>query len=269
MQSTLGTALTSLRATKPLIHNITNVVVTNFTANGMYAIGASPVMAYAKEEVADMASIAQGLMINIGTLTAPTVEAMFIAGEAANQGKTPIVFDPVGSGATPYRTNTAKKLLTELSIQVVRGNASEIASLIDDSVTTKGVDSDTALENAQEVAIKVAKEYNTIVAMTGEVDIVTDGSRVLTVSNGHPLQTTITGAGCLLSSLVAAFIASNDVSLDSIVAALATYGVAAEIAYKETPVKAPGSFQQYFLNALYEITEEDVNDRSKVEEVTS
>ena len=249
----------------PLVHNITNVVVTNFTANGLYALGASPVMAYAKEEVADMAKIAGALVLNIGTLTHEEVEAMMIAGKSANENNVPIIFDPVGAGATPYRTETARRIVKELSISIIRGNAAEIANVIGEEWSIKGVDAGEGTGNSLELAQSAAKKLNTIVVITGKDDVVTDGKTTFVVHNGHSILTKVTGTGCLLSSVVGAFAAVETDIVSAAVAALATYGVAAEIAAKRTAAEGPGSFQIEFLNQLSKVSSEDISKFANVE----
>nr|WP_328588741.1 hydroxyethylthiazole kinase [Litchfieldia alkalitelluris] len=250
----------------PLVHNITNVVVTNFTANGLYAIGASPVMAYAKEEVGDMASISQALVLNIGTLTSTEVEAMFIAGESANKHGVPIILDPVGVGATPYRTQTAKELLNRLSIQVVRGNAAEIANLIDEQVQMHGVDSKVEINNLADLAKKAANKLNTIIVMTGKTDLITNGEILFEVRNGHPMLTKVTGTGCLLSSVVAAFCSQSDDKTTACAAAVSFYGIAAEKAIEVNQSKGPGHFQMNFIDQLYNITDETIVNNIKIKQ---
>ncbi len=248
-----------IQETSPLIHNITNVVVTNFTANGLYAIGASPVMAYAEEEVEEMAKIAEALVLNIGTLTKREVHAMLLAGKAANKAGTPIILDPVGVGATSFRTETAKHLLTELNIAVIRGNAGEIANLTDQTVEMRGVDSTAKMDNVVTVAKEVAKTWDTVVALTGETDVITDGDHVYTVDNGHFLQSKITGAGCLLSSIVGAFVAIHDDLLEAVTSAVSFYGISAQVAAEKQPNMGPGHFQTHFLDVLYQISSEEID----------
>lgn len=250
--------LEKVRQQNPLVHNITNVVVTNFTANGLLALGASPVMAYAKEEVADMARISGALVLNIGTLSPYEIEAMIIAGKSANENEVPIVFDPVGAGATPYRTETARRIVDKLSISLLRGNAAEIANVIGEVWAIKGVDAGEGTGNRVELAQSAAKKLNTTVIITGKDDVVTDGQNTYIVHNGHSILTKVTGTGCLLSSVIGAFSAvENDLLLAS-VAALATYGVASEIAAKQTEGAGPGSFQIEFLNQLSKVSSEDI-----------
>lgn len=248
-----------IQTTSPLIHNITNMVVTNFTANGLYAIGASPVMAYAEEEVEEMAKVAEALVLNIGTLTKTEVHAMLLAGKAANEAGTPIVLDPVGVGATSFRTETAKKLLTHLDVAVIRGNAGEIANLTEHSVEMRGVDSTAKMDNVVTIAKEVANTWNAIVALTGEIDVITDGNQVYTVDNGHFLQSKITGAGCLLSSVVGAFISVHDNLLEAVTSAVAYYGISAQEAADQEDNMGPGHFQIHFLDALYQLTPEKID----------
>ncbi len=197
-----------IRKENPLIHCMTNVVVTNFTANGLLAIGASPVMAYAKEEVTEMAKVAGALLLNIGTLSHEQAEAMLIAGQAATQAGVPVVLDPVGAGATTLRTDVSKRLLEQVNPTVLRGNAGEIASLLGKTVNVKGVDGAISGDNG-ELAKQAAKQFGCLVAVTGEIDAVSDGHRVDLVYNGHPWLTKVVGAGCLLGAVIAAFLASE------------------------------------------------------------
>ena len=205
--SKISAQLEKVRDTSPLVHNITNVVVTNFTANGLLALGASPVMAYAKEEVADMARIAGALVLNMGTLTAQEVEAMRIAGKSANENGVPVIFDPVGAGATPFRTEVARQLVEELNIAVIRGNAAEVANVVGESWLIKGVDSLEGQGDVIELAEKAANKLDTVIVITGKQDVITDGNTTYTVDNGHPLFTKVTGTGCLLTSIIGAFAA--------------------------------------------------------------
>lgn len=251
--------ITKVRDNNPLIHNITNVVVTNFTANGLLALGASPVMAYAPEEVADMAKIAGALVLNIGTLTNGEVEAMLLAGKSANAHGVPVILDPVGAGATNYRTETSKRILEEVTISVLRGNASEIASIAGVKAETKGVDAGNIQGNSLELAITTAKKYNMVVIITGKEDIISDGEQTFIVRNGDPLLTKVTGTGCLLTSVIGAFVAVENNLVKASVAALTFYGVAAELAAQKTGGQGPGSFQVEFLNQLSLVTENELN----------
>ncbi|SDM89939.1 hydroxyethylthiazole kinase [Sediminibacillus halophilus] len=249
----IASLLTSVRDRQPLIHNITNQVVTNFTANGLLAMGASPVMANAEEEAADMAAVADALVLNIGTLTTPQVNAMLKAGQAANQKGVPVVFDPVGVGATSFRNMVALRILEEIDVSLIRGNAGEIAFLAGADAEMKGVDS--AFQgDGRRIAVEAAKQLETAVVLTGEEDVITDGNSLYLCGNGHQLQTKITGAGCLLSSVTAAFLAVGGDKLSAAAAAVSYYGTAAEFAASASD--GPGGFQSAFLDALYQVEEE-------------
>ncbi|KMZ40091.1 MULTISPECIES: hydroxyethylthiazole kinase [Bacillales] len=255
---TVGQLLIKVREENPLVHNITNVVVTNFTANGLLALGASPVMAYAKQEVADMAKIAGALVLNIGTLNEYEIEAMLIAGKSANQHGVPVLFDPVGAGATSYRTETSQRLAQELDLAFIRGNAAEIANVIGERWEIKGVDAKEAGGDVEDLARAAAKKLRTIVAITGKVDVISDGETTYSIHNGHPILTKVTGTGCLLTSVMGAFAAIAKDKLIAGAAALVCYGVAAQLAAEKSAEVGPGSFQIEFLNALHNLTADDV-----------
>lgn len=260
--------LDRVRKENPLVHNITNVVVTNFTANGLLALGASPVMAYAHEEVADMAKIAGALVLNIGTLNRETVKAMIIAGKSANDHRIPVVFDPVGVGSTLFRTEMAREILSKVKVSIIRGNAGEIANLIGENWAMKGVDTGNGSGNTRKLAQLAAQRLNTIIALTGEEDVVTDGHEIHMIRNGHPLLTKVTGTGCLLTSVLGAFAAVEKNHLLASVSGIAVYGVAAEIAAAKAGHEGPGSFQYEFLNQLSKITEKQIIQYSSTENTT-
>lgn len=251
-----------LKSKKPLIHNITNFVVMNYTANALLACGASPVMAHAQEEVEEMVSFAGALVLNIGTLTPYWIESMLLAGKKANAVNVPIILDPVGSGATKLRTDSAKRLIAELSITVVRGNASEVLSLAHEDSKTKGVDSLHSVEDAADAAIHLAKELGTTLAITGAVDLVTDGQRIHRVSNGHELMGKITGTGCTATALIGAFLAVDTDPVEATSTALAFFGLAGEQAASKA--KTPGSFQIALLDALYTLDEKQMEEGARI-----
>lgn len=248
--------LEKIRAAKPLIHNITNFVVMNSTANVLLAAGASPVMAHAVNEVEEMAGFAGALVLNIGTLTDVWVESMLVAGRKCSELGTPIILDPVGSGATALRTRTAKRIIEETSVSVIRGNASEVLSLHDEGSKTKGVDSLHSVDEAAETAAALALELGTTLAITGPVDLVTDGRRVLRVANGHPLMSCVTGTGCGATAVIAAFAAIDKDPVTATATALAYYGLAGEKAGEAAA--GPGSFMVNLLDALYNLTADEV-----------
>ncbi|WP_096435585.1 hydroxyethylthiazole kinase [Alteribacter populi] len=256
-----------IESESPLIHNMTNVVVTNFTANGLYAIGASPVMSYAKEEVADMAAIAQGLVLNIGTLTPTQVEAMHIAGRSANEHEVSTFLDPVGVGATAYRTKTAKNLLSELEISFIRGNLGEVSNLVDEKIEMKGVDSKKQHDNALLIAQKAARQYRTNVVLTGKTDIITDGAKTYFVHNGTPMLTKVTGTGCLLTSVMSAFVAVGQDPLEAAAGAVSYYAIAAEIAADKVTAQGEsfGHFQVHFIDQLADVSQKEIAKRLSIE----
>ena len=255
--------LALLREKKPLIHNITNYVVMNYTANALLAMGASPVMAHAQNEVEDMVSFAGALVLNIGTLTDDWIASMVKAGIKASALGTPIILDPVGSGATPLRTNSAKQIIDQTKIRVIRGNASEILSLRHENSKTKGVDSIHSVDEAADTASILAEELQTTLAITGPVDLITDGQRVVRVSNGHPLMGYVTGTGCTATTAIGAFLAVDSDPVSATATALAFFGLAGEVAGQSA--SAPGSFMIQILDALYTITPDELRQGCKIE----
>ncbi len=257
-----GDSLELLREKKPLIHNITNYVVMNWTANILLAIGVSPVMAHAHEEVEEMTSFAGALVLNIGTLTPYWIDSMVIAGKKANALKVPVILDPVGSGATKLRTDSARRILDEVRVTIVRGNASEILSLAQKGSHTKGVDSIHGVEEAAEAASILAIELKTVLAITGAVDLVTNGDHVLRVSNGHELMGWVTGTGCAATAIIGAFLAVEPDAVKAAASALAYFGLAGEKAAPKAD--GPGSFQPALLDALYNINSEYVSKKAEI-----
>jgi hydroxyethylthiazole kinase len=256
--------LAAIRGKKPLIHNITNYVVMNYTANALLAMGASPVMAHAPNEVAEMVAFAGALVINIGTLEDDWVTSMLTAGKKASEQKTPIILDPVGSGATTLRTRAAKQIIEETRLSVIRGNASEILSLRHEDSQTKGVDSIHSVDEAAQTATILAQELNTTLAITGPVDLITDGKRVIRVANGHPLMGYVTGTGCTATVTIGAFLAVDEDPASATATALAFFGLAGEVAGKKSD--APGTFMIHLLDALYTISPDELESGSQIEQ---
>ena len=257
-----GATLRKLRARRPLVHQITNYVVMNETANATLALGALPVMAHAPEEVEEMAANAGALVLNIGTLSEHWIEAMLLAGRAA---KGPIVLDPVGAGATRYRTETAKRLLAELDVTVVRGNAAEIATLAGQTAEIRGVESISTASTTAELVRDAARALGTIVSVTGPTDHVSDGERVLAVSNGHEFMGTVSGTGCISTAVTGAFLAAKpNEPLEAAVEALAAFGVAGEDAARGA--QGPGTFHAGLYDALYNLDPDTLDGRAKVTE---
>jgi len=235
-----------IAAEQPLIHQITNLVVTNDSANLTLGFGALPVMAYAPEEVAEMAALAQALVLNIGTLSAGEIAAMLLAGRAAAEHGVPIILDPVGAGATRFRTESALRLLAELPVTVLRGNRGEIGALVG-SGAVRGVEA-VGDEDPRAVARAAQERFGVTTAVTGPVDVVVSGERTLEVHNGHPLLARITGSGCMATVAIAIFNAVGDDPVRQTALALATYGLAAERAAIGDP--EPGTFRTRLLDEV-------------------
>lgn len=254
--------LEAVRKEKPLVHNITNYVVMNTTANTLLALGASPVMAHALEEVEEMAELSRALVLNIGTLSPLWVAAMYKAARAAEKKNVPIVVDPVGAGATRYRTLTAQALLSRYKVNVLRGNASEILAVHGGDFQTKGVDAAHSVEQARVSARELAKKHGIVVAVTGPEDYVTDGSRVARIQNGHALLGRITGSGCAASAVTGAFCAVDSDFFAASVGALVAFGIAGELAAEGNP--GPGTFQARLFDMLDALKGSDVQRLAKV-----
>ncbi|HEY8756625.1 MAG TPA: hydroxyethylthiazole kinase [Candidatus Dormibacteraeota bacterium] len=258
-----GASLQRIRERRPLVHQITNFVVMNETANATLAIGALPVMAHAPEEVAEMASAAGALVLNIGTLTLEWVASMILAGHAANRAGVPVVLDPVGAGATSLRTRSAERILDELDVAIVRGNAAEIASLAGQSADIRGVESMGTGQEGGELARTAARKLRCVVAVTGAVDAVSDGTSTLSIANGHPMLATVTGTGCIASALVGCFAAVNEgAALRATAEALVALGVAGENAAARS--SGPGSFHVALYDALYALSPDTIDARARV-----
>jgi hydroxyethylthiazole kinase len=257
--------LMAIREKSPLIHNITNYVVMNSTANALLALGASPVMAHAAEEVEEMvalvATVGGALVINIGTLSPPWIASMSLAMAAAKKHNAPIVFDPVGAGATALRTETCRKLINEVPPTIIRGNASEIMALHSSDIRTKGVESSSASSVAVESAQALAREFGCVVCVSGATDMITDGNALNTVANGHALMTKVTGMGCTATALIGAFAAVNPQPLEAATHAMSVMGIAGELAAQKA--EGPGTLQLYFYDALYTLTETLIKGRLK------
>jgi len=257
-----GEILASIRDSRPVVHSITNYVVMNSTANVLLAMGASPIMAHAPEEIEDLSLITSSLVINIGTLSKPWIESMILAGRLAKIAGKPFVLDPVGSGATKLRTETARNIIESSLPTVIRGNASEVLSLSPQGGTTRGVDSIHSMEDAIDAARSIATSLGTVIAVTGERDLVTDGKRSLIISGGSPLMGYVTGTGCAASVIVGAFLAAEKDAITASACALAFFKLAGERASAEA--KSPGSFWIKALDALFEITPADLESKARI-----
>jgi hydroxyethylthiazole kinase len=257
-----GESLRRMRDRKPLVHQITNYVVMNETANATLALGALPVMAHAREEVEEMVAIAGALVLNIGPLSPHWVDAMLAAARAANERGVPIVLDPVGAGATRYRTDTAKRILDEVDVAVVRGNAGEVATLVGAQAEVRGVESIDAGGDAGELAREAARSLGVVASVTGAVDHVSDGETTIAIANGDPLLASITGTGCMSSAITGCFLAVAGSALDGAVEALVAFGVAGEDAAHDA--KGPGSFHVALYDALAALDPDTLDGRAKL-----
>jgi hydroxyethylthiazole kinase len=259
-----GATLRTMRERKPLVHQITNYVVMNETANATLAVGALPVMAHAREEVEEMARLASALVLNIGTLSPQWVESMLLAGGTATARDIPVVLDPVGAGATEYRSVTARRILDVVGVTVLRGNPGEVATLVGAAAEVRGVESIGAGLEAAELARTAARRLGVVASVTGAVDHVSDGDRVLAVSNGHELLAAVTGTGCMSSALTGCFLAAKpEAPLEAAAEALAAFGVAAEDA--ADGAGGPGTFHARLYDALFNLDPATLDGRTRIE----
>ncbi len=264
MKESLWNLILSVRENSPLVHNITNYVVMNTTANALLAAGASPIMAHAHTEVEDMAALCGAVVINIGTLDEYWVQSMLKAAAKAHETGKPWVLDPVGAGATPYRDETVARLL-EYKPTIIRGNASEIMALAKHSNTkTKGVDSVHQSIEAIAAAQWLTANFGSVVCVSGATDVIVYGNKQIDISNGHALMQQVTGLGCTATALTGAFAAIGEDKLYTTAAAMALLGIAGELSQKVSA--GPGSLQLNLLDKLYNITREEFFDHLKAEE---
>lgn len=270
----LGTCLENVQNTTPLVHNITNYVTVNDVANVILACGASPIMSDEPQDVEDITSICGGLNINIGTLNAHSIEAMKIAATKAQELNHKILLDPVGAGASALRTNTALELMQSTQFTVIRGNISEIKTLSQGSGTTKGVDADVAdaisednLASGVAFAKNFAKSAHTIVAITGAIDLVSDGESCYVIRNGRAEMGRITGTGCQLSGMLCAYLVANpDNALEAAAAAVCSMGFAGEIAWEHMqPYEGNSSYRNHIIDAIYNMTPEQLEQGARFE----
>ncbi|GAB4050070.1 hydroxyethylthiazole kinase [Spirosoma litoris] len=258
----LWTDLTQIRNQAPLVHNITNFVVMNNTANALLAVGASPAMVHAPEEVEEFVSISSALVVNIGTLDATFVAGMKLAMRQAKSLGKPIVFDPVGVGATTYRNRVSEELLALAPPDIIRGNASEIMALAGLNAQTKGVDSLYGSDAALDAARRLSSVLSCVVVISGATDYIVQGEQLASVANGHPLMTKVTGMGCTATAIMGAFAAVNSNYFQAAAHAMAVMGIAGELAVETK--QAPGSLQVNFLDVLHALSESEVEERIKL-----
>lgn len=274
MEQILKTMLENVRAKTPLVHNITNYVTVNDVANVLLAAGGSPIMSDDADDVEDITSICGGLNINIGTLNKNTIPSMFLAGRKANELGHIVLLDPVGAGASRLRTDTANRLMQEVRFDAVRGNISEIKTLCTGSGTTKGVDADVAdkvseenLDSTVAFAKAFAEKTGAVIAITGAIDIVADGKKAYCIRNGHPMMSSITGTGCQLSAMTAAYVTANpEHPLEAAAAAVCAMGLAGEIAHARLSAQDGNStYRNYIIDAIYNMTPEQLEEGAKYE----
>ncbi|HHV31893.1 MAG TPA: hydroxyethylthiazole kinase [Clostridiales bacterium] len=268
----IGDILKSIRATKPLIHHITNYVTVNDCANITLAVGASPIMADDLGEAADITSISSALVLNMGTLNERTIESMLAAGKQANAIKIPVVFDPVGAGASELRNKTVERILREVKVSVLRGNMSEIRFLAGLHATTKGVDASDAdlqggLEIGHSIAKTTAKKYGCVAAITGPTDILSDGRRTVLLQNGTKLLSNVTGTGCMCTSLVGSFCGASKDFLAAAAGGVLCMSLAGELAAEQAGETGNGSFHMAIFDAVSKMTAATMERRAKIEEV--
>ena len=266
--------LENVRKNCPLIHNITNYVTVNDCANVLLACGGSPIMSDDVDEVEEITSICGGLNINIGTLNQRTIPAMHKAGKKANELGHPVVLDPVGAGASKLRTQTAKDLIDNVKFTVIRGNISEIKALALGEGGARGVDADVAdkvtkenLEQAVSFAKEFAKKTGAVIAITGAIDIVADGEKAYCIYNGHPMMSSITGTGCQLSAITAAYVTANpETPLEAAAAAVCLMGICGEKAYERlTEYDGNATYRNYIMDTIFRLTGEELEKCAKYE----
>ncbi|WP_353095172.1 hydroxyethylthiazole kinase [Tissierella praeacuta] len=257
-----------IRVKTPLVHNITNYVTVNDCANAILAIGASPIMADDVAEVEEIVSISSSLVINIGTLNQRTITSMIMAGKKANELHIPVVLDPVGAGASSLRNKTTQKILSQVKIDVIRGNLSEISFVAGLNVSTKGVDTAKADEknDAVKIAKLVANKYSCVVGITGEVDVISDGIRIAKIANGHKLLSKVTGTGCMTSALVGSFCGITKDYYTAAVAGITAMGIAGEVSFEKYKEIGKGSFHIGIIDALSNMNKTYFSERAKIDE---
>ncbi len=267
----IGRTLEELRGKKPIIHHITNYVTVNDCANIVLAIGASPIMADDIDEVEAITAISSSLVLNIGTLNQRTISSMLAAGKKANQRNIPVILDPVGAGASELRNQTVTRLLEQVTISILRGNMSEIRFMSGLEAATKGVDaaeSDIAKsdQSGMEIAKSLAKKLNTVVAITGATDLISDGKRTLQIQNGHPMLSQVTGTGCMSTSLVGAFAGVTSDYFLAAAAGITCMGIAGELAYETAGSKGTGSYRGAIIDSISILNPQMIMEKTKTHE---
>lgn len=269
--------ISNTKEKSPLVHNITNYVTVNDCANVVLACGGSPLMSDDIDEVKEIVSISNALVINIGTLNARTIESMIAAGKKANEIGIPVILDPVGMGASSLRNSAVKKLTNEVNFSVIKGNISEIKSMVTNCKNNGGVDvqesdilDDKNIDEAISFVKNTSKQFNSVIAVTGEVDIITDSKKVSLIKNGHPIMSKITGSGCMCGSLIGTYCGANSNNIfGATVTGVTTMGVAGEIAYNyiTREERGTGSFRTYLIDAINLMTVDNLKEGAKIESI--
>lgn len=275
IKSKICNLLQNIKAKKPLVHHITNYVTVNDCANVALAIGGSPIMADDIGEVEDIVGLSSALVVNMGTLNERTIKSMLTAGKKANALGVPVIFDPVGAGASDLRNRTAQMMINEVELAVIRGNMSEIKSISGLESKTKGVDVSERdivqakdLEHASNIARKLSNNLNCVIAITGATDIISDGKKAFFIDNGHPMLSSITGTGCMCTSLIGVYSAVTDDYLSAATAGVSSMGIAGEIAYHKLIKNEEGSggFRIKLMDSIYRLSADDIMKRGKINE---
>jgi hydroxyethylthiazole kinase len=265
MVSDLSKFMDTVREKTPLVHHITNYVTVNDCANICICSGGSPVMTDADADVVDMSRIASAVVLNMGTLNPRTVDAMLLAGSVAKKNNVPVIFDAVGAGATQYRNKVAEDIINKVKPDVIKGNSGEISFLAGVIGGDRGVDSTSTADNIGELVLGLAKKYDCMVVATGKKDYVSDGKSLYVLCNGSDYQGCVSGTGCMLSSVLGAYVGANGVSLCALIAGITAFNVAAEKA--ESDCKGPGSFKVALLDQLFNLKSDEMAAKAKVQKV--
>lgn len=252
----LAQALQKVRDKRPVVHAITNWVTANDVANSLHAIGARPILAIAQEEIEDITSKADALVLNFGTPTPLRLKTILLAGQRANREGHPVILDPVGAGASPFRTESLKKIFSNLKIAVIRGNRSEIGALAGQKSDLAGVDCVTAPNDLEQACRDLSQKTGAVVVASGPEDLIVSPARKVVVENGHPMMGQVTGMGCMLTAVIGAFHAVEEDPLLATLSAVAFFGFAGEWAGRLA--KGPGTFRPAFFDALYSLTPEQL-----------
>lgn len=263
----LGEILETTRKVNPLVHCMVNLVTANDCANLVLACGASPIMAEDAEEAAQVAAGCGGVVLNLGTPSPRKIQALLLAGRAARQQGKPVIFDPVGAGCSELRRNGARSILEQVRPSVIRGNASEIRTLLRGTMATRGVDADTIPEEPGTLAVELARRTGAVVVISGDVDIVTNGKDSYRVRNGHPMMKSVTGTGCQMSVLIGAYAAANpDRLLQAVLAGVCGYGLCGELAFRRLgSLDGNAAYRSYIIDAAYHLTGEALENGANYE----